>query len=310
MAKHLVIATRGSALAIWQAEHVRSCLQEIDPSLDISFNVIKTKGDIFLEAPLAQIGGKGLFVKEIEQALLEGRADLAVHSIKDVPMFLPEGLIIGCVPKRESPSDCFLSHNWPDLHRLPEGASIGTSSLRRQAQLLAMRPDLHITHMRGNVDSRLKKLAGGDCDAIILAEAGLFRLGLHAPYMQPLEPEVFIPAVGQGALGIECAEDNYQVLTLLAQLEDRDARVCVQAERAMLRALDGGCQAPIAAHARLLDEETVTLEGMVGEPDGSAIIRVERSADASLTENLGADVAAELLNSGAREILTRLYSPS
>lgn len=310
MTRHLVIATRGSALAMWQAEHVRDCLKDIDPSLNISFNVIKTKGDVFLDAPLAQVGGKGLFVKEIEQALLEGRADLAVHSIKDVPMELPGGLIIGCVPKRESPADCYLSHKYPDLHRLPEGASVGTSSLRRQAQLLAMRPDLKITQMRGNVDSRLKKLAGGDCDAIVLAEAGLFRLDLHAPYMQPLDPAVFVPAVGQGALGIECAEDNYQLLTLLAYLEDREARVCVQAERAMLRALDGGCQVPIGAHARMIDDENVILEGLAGEPDGSAVIRVERNADASLAEKLGADVARELLDSGARDILARLYSRS
>lgn len=307
MPKHLVIATRGSALALWQAEHVRECLREIDSSLNISLNVIKTKGDIITDAPLAQIGGKGLFVKEIEQALLDGRADLAVHSIKDVPMNLPEGLIIGCIPKREAATDCFLSETFSTLDNLPEGASVGTSSLRRQAQLLARRPDLNIVPMRGNVDTRLKKLKGGDCAAIILATAGLFRLGLHARYMQPLETDDFIPAVGQGALGIECHEDNYQVLTLLAHLEDRDTRVCVQAERAFLRKLDGGCQTPIAGHAKMLDEENLVLEGLLAEPDGSVLLRGRRCGDAIDAERMGAALADELLDNGASLTLQKPY---
>lgn len=309
-AMHLVIATRGSALALWQAEHVKACLQEIDPGLDISFNVIKTQGDVLRDAPLAQIGGKGVFVKEIEEALLEGRADLAVHSIKDVPMNLPDGLIIGCVPKREAASDCFLSATYPSLDRLPQGASVGTSSLRRQAQLLAMRPDLNITPMRGNVDTRLKKLEGGDCDAILLATAGLFRLELHARYMQPLDEDKFVPAVGQGALGIECQEDNYNVLALLANLEDRDTRVCVQAERAFLRTLDGGCQVPIAGHARMLDEENLILEGLIAEADGSAILRSQIQGDAIDAAKIGENLARELLNNGGARILQKFYSGS
>ena len=208
MAKHLVIATRGSRLALWQAEHIKACLQEIDPGLDISFNIIRTKGDVMLDTPLAKIGGKGLFVKEIEQALLEGRADLAVHSIKDVPMTLPKGLLIGCVPKRENASDCFLSEKYKSLEDLPQGALVGTSSLRRQAQILARRPDLLIAPLRGNVDTRLERLKAGNYDAIVLATSGLFRLGLHARHMVPFETDEFVPAVGQGALGIECQEDS------------------------------------------------------------------------------------------------------
>lgn len=307
---HLVIATRGSALALWQAEHVRDCLLEIDPGIDISFNVIKTKGDVLFSSPLAKIGGKGVFVKEIEQALLEERADLAVHSIKDVPMDLPERLIIGCVPKREASSDCFLSQRFTALSSLPQGASIGTSSLRRQAQLLAMRPDLSITPMRGNVDTRLKKLEGGDCDAIILATAGLFRLGLHSRYMQPLDEEKFVPSAGQGALGIECLEENYRVLALLADLEDRDTRVCVQAERAFQRKLDGGCQAPIAAHAHMLDEEILMLEGLVAEPDGSLVLRSRRMGDAIDAIKIGEDLAAEILKDGGAQILQKFYPRS
>lgn len=307
MPKHLVIATRGSALALWQAEHVRACLRELDPTLNISLNVIKTRGDILTGAPLAKVGGKGLFVKEVEQALLDGRADLAVHSIKDVPMELAEGLIIGCVPKREAAADCFLSETHSALENLPQGASVGTSSLRRQAQLLEKRPDLNIVPMRGNVDTRLKKLQGGDCAAIVLATAGLFRLGLHASFMQPLEPDAFIPAVGQGALGIECHEDNYQVLTLLAHLEDRDARVCVQAERAFLGRLNGGCQVPIAGHARMLDEENLLLAGLVAEPDGSLVLRGQRQGNAIDAEKIGTALADELLKGGARAILQKLY---
>lgn len=307
---HLVIATRGSALALWQAEHVKACLREIDSSLNISFDIIKTKGDILRDAPLAQIGGKGVFVKEIEEALLDGRADIAVHSIKDVPMTLPDGLIIGCVPKREVSSDCFLSQSWPTWANLPQGASVGTSSLRRQAQLLSMRPDLNITHMRGNVDTRLKKLKGGDCDAILLATAGLFRLDLHARHMQPLDENVFLPAVGQGALGIECQEDNYNVLALLANLEDRDTRVCVQAERAFLRKLDGGCQVPIAGHAHMTDEENLVLDGLIAEPDGSVILRGQRAGNAIDAAKMGESLADELLADGGAKILQKFYSGS
>lgn len=308
MARHLIIATRGSELALWQAEHVRECLREIDPSLDISLNIIKTKGDVMQDAPLAKIGGKGLFVKEIEQALLEGRADLAVHSMKDVPMQLPEGLIIGCVPRREEANDCFLSEKYPDLDSLPEGALVGTSSLRRQAQILARRPDLLIAPLRGNIDTRLSRLKGGGFDAIVLAMAGLSRLGLHARHMTPLPVDEFIPAVGQGALGVECHEDNYQLLTLLAHLEDRKARVAVQAERSFLRRLQGGCQTPIAAHATFLDEENINLQALVAEPNGSAILRRQQKSDAIDAEKTGEKVAAALLADGADKILLKLQT--
>lgn len=307
MARHLIIATRGSSLALWQAEYVRDALKRIDPSLDISFNVIKTKGDIMRDAPLAKIGGKGLFVKEIEQALLEGRADLAVHSVKDLPMVLPDGLIIGCVPRREAPTDCFLSEKYASLEKLPEGALVGTCSMRRQAQLLALRPDLLVAPLRGNVGTRLDRLKAGNYDAIILATAGLFRLGLHARYMEELPADEFIPAVGQGALGVECHEDNYQVLTLLAHLEDRDTRVCVQAERSFLAKLDGGCQVPVAGHAIFMDEDNINLQGLVAEPNGSLVLRAQKSGDAVDSEKIGAALAEQLLADGAGKILQKIY---
>lgn len=307
MRNSLVIATRGSRLALWQAEHVKSRLQALQPGLAVELNVIKTRGDIILDVPLSKVGGKGLFVKEIEEALLDGRADLAVHSIKDVPMELPRGLILGCVPPREACTDCFLSARYDGVDALPRGARVGTSSLRRQAQLLAMRPDLHIESLRGNVDTRLRKLHENVYDAIILASAGLKRLGLSAPFMRPLAPESFLPAVGQGALGIECREDDYDLFTLLALLEDGPTRVCVEAERGFLAGLEGGCQVPIAGHARLLDEETLSLEGLIAEVDGSHILRGEKSGPTCSARQLGLDLAVELLGKGGRAILAKLY---
>lgn len=308
MRKHLVIATRGSRLALWQAAHVKDMLERLDSSLTVSLNVIKTRGDVILDVPLSKVGGKGLFVKEIETALLDGRADLAVHSIKDVPMSLPDGLILGCVPPREACTDCLLSLRHPTLESLPQGATVGTSSLRRQAQLLAMRPDLRIASLRGNVDTRLCRLEEGEFDAIVLATAGLQRLGLRAPCMFPLDPQRMVPAVGQGALGIECQEDNYELLVLLASLEDRSTRVCVDAERGFLAALDGGCQVPIAAHAELVDDENVSIDGLVAEVDGSVILRGERHGNAIDARRIGADLATELLDNGGKAILDKLYS--
>ena len=212
MRKNLVIATRGSQLALWQAEHVKACLESLEPGLNISLRVIKTRGDIILDVPLSKVGGKGLFVKEIEEALLDGSADLAVHSIKDVPMVLPEGLVLGCVPQREICVDCLLSNRYASLDELPRGARVGTSSLRRQAQLLNLRPDLEILSLRGNVDTRLRKMKEGEYDAIVLASAGLKRLGLSADRMHHFEAASFVPAVGQGALGIECRGDDSEVL--------------------------------------------------------------------------------------------------
>lgn len=304
----LKIATRGSQLALWQAEYVKSCLQKNSPGLEIELCVLKTKGDIIQDVPLAKVGGKGLFVKEIEEALLDGRADFAVHSIKDVPVELPAGLLLGCIPARENPSDCFFSSLYKNIDTLPLGAHVGTSSLRRQAQLLSIRPDLRISPLRGNVDTRLRKLASGEYDAIVLAYAGCKRLGLSAPFMTPLEPEFFLPAIGQGALGIECKEDNYDLLVRLAYLEDRDTRVCVTAERSFLTKLDGGCQVPIAAHARLLDQERIIIQGLVAEPDGSTILRSEISGLTVDAEEIGVKLAQELMDMGGREILAKLYS--
>ena len=310
MRKTITIATRGSRLALWQAEHIKSCLQDIAPGVEIRLNVIKTKGDIILDVPLAKVGGKGLFVKEIEEALLNGEADLAVHSMKDVPMELPQGLLLGCVPPREDPTDCLLSCKFDSLDALPQNACVGTSSLRRQAQLLAQRPDLQIESLRGNVDTRLRKLQDGVYDAIVLASAGLNRLGLSAPYMHSFAPQSFLPAVGQGALGIECREDDHDLFTLLAQLEDTPTRVCVEAERGFLAGLEGGCQVPIAGHARLLDDETLCLEGLVAEVDGTRILKAEKRGHTSQARQWGFELAEEILNQGGRSILEKLYRQS
>ena len=310
MRSTLTIATRGSRLALWQAEHIKSCLQAIAPELEIRLNVIKTKGDLILDVPLAKVGGKGLFVKEIEEALLNGEADLAVHSMKDVPMELPQGLLLGCVPPRENPTDCLLSCQYDSVAALPQNACVGTSSLRRQAQLLAQRPDLRIESLRGNVDTRLRKLREGVYDAIVLASAGLNRLELTAPCMHSLDPQVFLPAVGQGALGIECREDDYDLFALLAQLEDTPTRVCVEAERGFLAGLEGGCQVPIAGHARLLDDDTLCLEGLVAEVDGSRILRAQKQGHTSQARQWGLELASEILDQGGRAILEKLYRQS
>ena len=233
----LVIATRGSRLALWQANHVKDSLEAVHPGLAVELNIIKTKGDIILDVPLAKVGGKGLFVKEIEEALLSGAADIAVHSMKDVPMELPEGLILGIVPEREDPTDLFLSVDYDSLENLPAGAVVGTSSLRRQAQVLAQRPDLEVVSLRGNVDTRLRKLTEGQFAAIIMATAGMKRLGLSVPKECPLAPPAFIPAVGQGALGIEFREDRKDLAEMLSFMEHRPTRICVEAERGLLAGL-------------------------------------------------------------------------
>ncbi len=308
MKKTVTIATRGSSLALWQAEHIKARLLALHTDLDVVIHIIKTRGDIIQDVPLAKVGGKGLFVKEIEEALLSGAADLAVHSMKDVPMVLPEGLVLGCVPEREVFTDSLLSLRYATLDDVPQGARVGTSSLRRQAQILALRPDLDIQWLRGNVDTRLRKLTEGQYDAIILASAGLKRLGLAAPCSYELAPPQFVPAVGQGALGIECAARRQDILDLLAPMEHRETRVCVEAERAFLRGLDGGCQVPIAGHATMPDADTVTLEGLVGEVDGSRICRRSRTAKAADAVACGEALAAALLNDGAKDILDRLYA--
>lgn len=302
----ITIATRGSALALWQANHIKDLLQAKYEGLEVELSIIKTKGDIILDVPLAKVGGKGLFVKEIEDALLNGSADLAVHSMKDVPMVLPQGLILGAVPRREDRYDVFLSKEYKNITELPQNAVVGTSSLRRQAQILAMRPDLEIKMLRGNVQTRINKMLAGEYDAIILAAAGIKRLGLSVPFQTALTPPDFLPACGQGALGIEVREDRKDILDLIAFLNDEETKICVEAERSFLKSLDGGCQVPIAAVSRL-NGNTLTLEGLVAEPDGQKVIRKTLEDSTENRIALGEKLAETILNSGAKEILERLY---
>ena len=304
----LVIATRGSQLALWQADHVRRRLLALRPDLSIELLKIKTKGDVILDVPLSKVGGKGLFIKEIEEALLDGRADLAVHSVKDVPMALPEGLTLACVPEREICTDCLVSETISRFEEIPQGARIGTCSLRRQAQLLHARPDLRILPLRGNVETRLRKLQEGEFDAIVLASAGMKRLGLSARHMTHLPEDCFVPAVGQGAIGIECRVGDADLRALLSTMEHRPTRICVDAERGFLAGLDGGCQVPIAAHATMHDNTHLHLEGLVGEVDGSHLIRLQRDGDASDARDIGLGMARDILDRGAGDILHRLYA--
>ena len=306
--KKVIIATRGSQLALWQAEHVRQRLMAQYAGLEVELLVLRTKGDIILDVPLAKVGGKGLFVKEIEDALLSGAADIAVHSMKDVPMVLPEGLTLGAVPEREVCNDLFLSEKYASLSDLPSGAVLGTSSLRRQAQVLAMRPDITVSMLRGNVETRLRKMKEGQYDAIILARAGVKRLGLGATFQQDLTPPDFLPAVGQGALGVEMREDRQDVRELLAFLEHEPTRLCVMAERAFLRRLDGGCQVPIAAHA-VLEGGRLSLKALVAGVDGRTVIRGSLDCDATgeEAERTGCALAEDMLGRGAADILAELY---
>lgn len=300
------IATRGSKLALWQAHHISGLLRAQYPGLTVDLNIIKTKGDKILDVPLAKIGGKGLFVKEIEEALLAGEADIAVHSMKDVPAELPEGLKLGIIPEREQPTDSFLSVDYADVASLPAGARVGTSSLRRQTQLMGMRRDLCILSLRGNLDTRVNKLLAGEFDAIIVATAGMNRLGLTAPKMQELAPPQFFPAVAQGALGIEYRADRPELDGMLAFLDHAPSRVCVQAERSFLFGLDGGCQVPIAGFATLSGDQ-ITLTGLVADLCGDRVIRRQASAPSHAALELGADVAKAVLAAGGQDILDEVY---
>lgn len=301
----LRIATRGSALALWQAEHIRHVLQQNDPTLTCELLVLKTKGDIWLDVPLAKVGGKGLFVKEIEDALLDGRADLAVHSMKDVPMDLPAGLCLAAVPQREEDADLFLSSKYQSLAALPQNAVLGTSSLRREAQVRIIRPDLTIKMLRGNVGTRLDKLEKGEYDAIILAKAGVKRLGLSAQYTEELTPPRFLPAVGQGALGIEIREDNAPLMERLSALNHKPTRICVEAERAFLRHLNGGCQVPIACKA-VLEGHKLLATGLVAKPDATLVLRASLEGTAENPTALGQLLAQNLIHQGAHAILAEL----
>lgn len=306
MHETLRIATRKSPLALWQAEHVAAALTMAYPGLRVQILGMTTKGDQMLDSPLAKVGGKGLFVKELEQGILSREADIAVHSMKDVPVDLPAGLHLPVILQREDPLDAFVSNRYADLDSLPTGARVGTSSLRRQCQLAARRPDLRIESLRGNVNSRLAKLDAGDYEAILLAAAGLIRLGLAERIRTHLRPEDSLPAIGQGAIGIECRVDDPHTLALLGPLHHADTALRVRAERALNGRLHGGCQVPIAGHA-ILAGERLRLRGLVGTPDGSRILRAEAEGPANEPETLGVAVAEDLLGQGAGEILGALF---
>lgn len=314
MTSPLIIATRKSKLALWQAEEVMRLLKEKNPALDVELLPMQTHGDKMLDAPLAKIGGKGLFIKALETAMLAGDAHIAVHSMKDVTVDLPEGLVLSSYIERGDPTDAFVCNKYSSIDALPNGALIGTSSLRRQALLKHYRPDLNIQVLRGNVQTRLAKLDAGDYDAILLASAGLARLGLHERIKQQISPDILLPAVGQGAIGIEQVATNASLYETLRAINDADTEVCVIAERAVNRALNGGCQVPIAAYATL-DGETLNLTGIVAKTDGSLLLKASNQAvvgtsntyDLKAADALGEAVAKALLDQGAGAILSEVY---
>lgn len=304
--REIRIATRKSALALWQADYVKARLEQAHPGLQVTLVPMVSRGDKLLDSPLSKIGGKGLFVKELETALLEQQADIAVHSMKDVPMDFPEGLGLFCICEREDPRDAFVSNTYSSLEALPAGSIVGTSSLRRQAQLLTRRPDLEIRFLRGNVNTRLAKLDAGEYDAIILAAAGLIRLGFEDRITASISVDDSLPAGGQGAVGIECRSADLEIHALLAPLHHRDTADRVVAERAMNKHLNGGCQVPIACYA-VLEGEQLWLRGLVGEPAGGLLLSAEARAPRADAEALGVRVAEDLLQQGAEEILKAVY---
>ncbi|MEI6744438.1 MAG: hydroxymethylbilane synthase [Methylococcaceae bacterium] len=303
--KIIRIATRQSPLALWQADHVAALLQQAFPNIKTQLVKMVTRGDKILDAPLAKIGGKGLFVKELEQGMLEGNADIAVHSMKDVPIDFPEGLHLAAILEREDATDAFVSNHYQNLDDLPENARIGTSSLRRQCQIKARFPNAEILSLRGNVNTRLAKLDAGEYDAIILASAGLKRLGMGERIRQSLPTEISLPACGQGAIGIECRVDDIEINEMLKSLHDETTAVCVIAERAMNAKLNGGCQVPIAGFAELKNGE-IFMRALVGNPDGSVIYRAEKQGDFKISVEIGESIADDLLKQGAAEILKAL----
>lgn len=308
MLTRLTIATRESPLALWQAEFVQARLRRTHPDLEVELLGMTSRGDQLLDVPLAKVGGKGLFVKELETALLDRSADIAVHSMKDVPMDFPEGLALGVICEREDPSDAFVSNSYQTLEELPAGAVVGTSSLRRECQLRARRPDLEVKFLRGNVNTRLRKLDEGEYDAIILASAGLIRLGMAQRIRQSIAVADSLPAGGQGAVGIELRSDDPQVLALLQTLHHEPTAQRVTAERALNQRLQGGCQVPIACYAQHIDNgDRLWLRGLVGKPDGSLLLRAEAKAAVSDAQELGVRVAEDLLAQGAAAILAEVY---
>ena len=307
MVDTLKIATRKSPLALWQAEYVRDMLLIHHPDLNVELVKMSTQGDKILDTPLAKVGGKGLFVKELEKSLLMEETDIAVHSMKDVPVELPEGLHLSTICPREDPRDAFVSNQYKSFEELPKGARLGTSSLRRQCQLATLRPDLNIIDLRGNVNTRLKKLDEGEYDAIILAAAGLLRLKFEDRITEFLTTEQSLPAIGQGAVGIECRTNDEWVNGLLAPLNDPDTALRLKAERAMNLRLQGGCQVPIAGYA-VLEHGVLLMRGLVGRTDGSEIIRGEIAGPPDDAEHLGRVLADDLLDRGAGKILEELYA--
>ena len=304
--REIRIATRKSALALWQAEYVKARLQDAHPGLQVTLVPMVSRGDKLLDSPLSKIGGKGLFVKELETALLENEADIAVHSMKDVPMDFPQGLGLFCICEREDPRDAFVSNTFSSLDELPAGSIVGTSSLRRQTQLLARRPDLKINFLRGNVNTRLAKLDAGEYDAIILAAAGLIRLGFKDRITSAISIQHSLPAGGQGAVGIECRSVDTDLHALLAPLHHSDTAMRVTAERALNKHLNGGCQVPIACYA-VLENDELWLRGLVGDPAGSLLLRAEARAPQADAQALGVQVAEALLEQGAAKILKAVY---
>ena len=305
--KKLVIASRESMLAMWQAEYIKGRLKALYPDCEVEILGMTTRGDQILDRTLSKIGGKGLFIKELEQALQDGRADLAVHSIKDVPMELPEGFALAAIGERASPFDAFVSNQYARLEEMPAGSIVGTSSLRREAQLRAKFPHLTIKPLRGNVQTRLSKLDNGDYDAVILATAGLQRLGLDGRIREILSPADSLPAAGQGALGIEIAARRTDLADILRPLNHEETAACVTAERALARALGGSCQVPLAAYC-VMEDGLLTLNGLVGHPDGSVIIEASAQAPAAYADALGRAVAKRLADDGAEELIAAVLA--
>jgi len=304
--RRIVIGTRGSKLALRQSLMVKEALENLWEGLEVELSIIKTTGDKITDVPLAKVGGKGLFVKEIEDALLAGSVDLAVHSMKDVPAELPSGLIIGAIPKREDPRDVLVSVSYRSLMDLPQGAVVGTSSLRRTVQIRMLRPDLKVETLRGNLDTRLRKVKEGLFDAVILAAAGIHRMGWHEVIAEYLDPQEFLPAVGQGALGIEIREDDREIAELVSKIHDKTTAFSVTAERSFLRELEGGCQVPIGCHC-FVENGTVRLVGMIASLDGATVVRDEIKGRLDEAEMLGRKLAQELRRKGGEEILKSIY---
>ena len=302
----LIIATRGSKLALWQSNHIKNVIEKKFPHIEVELKIFKTKGDKILDTPLALIGGKGLFTKELEDAMLRGEAHLAVHSLKDVPTILPKGLILGAITKREDPRDALLSEKYSSIEDLPPNAIVGTTSLRRRMQLLHIRPDLIIKDLRGNVDTRIKKLKNGEFDAIILAMAGLKRLSLvnEVTYVTPIDEESMIPAMGQAALGIECIEDS-EVFEIVKSLNDKKSEIETTIERDFVDMLQGGCQVPIGVKATVLDNEDIVARAILGLPNGKELLKDKIFGSVKNYKELGRELALSMIEAGAKELLKR-----